>query len=93
MSGKLDQSLDEILSTRKPGAARGRPRRRGAGTRAVVGGVQKSTAKPATKTAAKGTADKAAGGATKIIVSGLVSLHPPSISSDGPWLTVSSLPT
>lgn len=80
MSGKLDQSLDDILSSRPRG---GRGGRRGgrraptaatrASTRAPAGGVQKST--KATKGTAKAAAPNgpAAGtGDSKIIVSNLV---------------------
>ena len=79
MSGKLDQSLDDILSSRPRG---GRAVRRGrrAGTtgtkvaaRAPTGGIQKSTraAKPATKTTAP-NGPAAGTGDSKIIVSNLV---------------------
>ncbi|KAH8677339.1 hypothetical protein BX600DRAFT_430690 [Xylariales sp. PMI_506] len=76
MSGKLDQSLDEILSTqRKTGPRRGRPQRRSAGrpvTTAPVGGVQKSSKKPQAA-ATKQAPAKAAGGNgdSKIVVSNL----------------------
>ena len=74
MSGKLDQSLDEILSTRRT-VARGRPRRRGTTARAApVGGVGKSTGKTTAKATSKGNATMAAAGTdSKIIVSNLVS--------------------
>ena len=94
MSGKLDQSLDEILSTRRTGtAARGRPRRRGATTRAApVGGVSKSAAKATTKTTGKGNATAAAGGIdSKIIVSNLVG-RPLSKNTNDLTLTMYSLP-
>lgn len=78
MSGKLDQSLDDILSTqRKSGAGRrGRGRRAataaGRVTKAApAGGIQKNT-----KGASKASALKvpqASSGDTKIIVSNLVS--------------------
>jgi THO complex subunit 4 len=83
MSGKLDQSLDEILSTqRKAGGRRGRnPARRASGriaTTAPVGGVQKNSKKP--QAAAKQAPAKASGGPgdSKVVVSNLVStgLHP-----------------
>lgn len=80
MSGKLDQSLDEILSARRPTARRGRPRRVAAGTKtngvaatAPVGGVKKAT-RP-TRTGAKTTAQNGpapGSGESKIIVSNLV---------------------
>ena len=78
MSGKLDQSLDDILSTRRKTAAgrRGRGRRVPNGTRvttaAPAGGIQKSTrgAKGASKTTVP--SGPTAGGDTKIIVSNLV---------------------
>ena len=82
MSGKLDQSLDDILSSRP---ARGRAVRRGrragtAGTktttRAPVGGIQKNTkgAKPSIKAAAP-SGPAAGTGDSKIIVSNLVRLE------------------
>jgi len=80
MSGKLDKSLDEILSssrTRGGGAAAGRRRsqRRSAGrptTASPVGGIQK-TAKPARTAAAKTAPIKGAGRIdSKVIVSNLV---------------------
>ena len=80
MSGKLDQSLDEILSTRRKTAGRrGRGgRRTGNATKATtappVGGIQKSTR--ATKTVpAKSvvpSGPSAGSGESKIIVSNLV---------------------
>lgn len=81
MSGKLDQSLDEILSTRRktvPGRGRGRGRRAPNAARvttaAPVGGIQKNTR--ATRGGAKANVPN--GPATgsrdsKIIVSNLVS--------------------
>lgn len=82
MSGKLDQSLDEILtSQRRNNQGRRRSQRRPAGaTRpaaaAPAGGVQK-TAKPA-RNASKPTPAKGAGltGESKIMVSNLVSRAP-----------------
>ena len=79
MSGKLDQSLDEILSTQRRGKsnARGRGGRRSAGGKpanaAPAGGIQKNT-KPA-RNAAKPAPAKSAGltGESKIVVSNLVS--------------------
>jgi len=79
MSGKLDQSLDEILKTQK-GSIRGRGTRRGrrapSGARATpvvaapVGGVKKNSkqAKGAVKSVPTGPA---AGGNTRVQVSGL----------------------
>lgn len=80
MSGKLDQSLDEILSTqrRTGGARRRNPTRRVAGrpaTTAPVGGVQKTKqarAATAKQTPARGAA---AHGESKVVVSNLVSLY------------------
>ncbi|KAK6067073.1 RNA recognition domain-containing protein [Seiridium cupressi] len=76
MSGKLDQSLDEIVSTqRKAGGRRGRnPARRASGrpaTTAPVGGVQKNSKKP--QAATKQAPAKAAGGPgdSKVVVSNL----------------------
>ena len=81
MSGKLDQSLDEILSSRRKTAGRrgGRGgRRAGNGTKAAsaapVGGIQKNTrgakTAPAKSTVPSGPA--AGSGESKIIVSNLV---------------------
>ncbi|KAI1083740.1 RNA recognition domain-containing protein [Whalleya microplaca] len=77
MSGKLDQSLDEILSTQRRGAGgRGGRRsvRRSAGrptTTAPVGGVQKTSKPRAAST--KQTPAKTAGGSgeSKVVVSNL----------------------
>ncbi|KAF7518808.1 hypothetical protein G7054_g13334 [Neopestalotiopsis clavispora] len=77
MSGKLDQSLDEIVSTqRKAGGRRGgrNTTRRASGrttTVAPVGGVQKNSKKP--QTAAKQAPAKAAAGPgdSKVVVSNL----------------------
>jgi hypothetical protein len=79
MSGKLDQSLDEILSNqRRNQQGRRRSQRRAAGatrsaTTAPAGGIQKSS--KAARTAAKPTPAKGAGltGESKIMVSNLVS--------------------
>lgn len=79
MSGKLDQSLDDILSTRRKTAGRrGRGRRVPTGTRvttaAPAGGIQKSAKN--TRGAAKAAVPSgpaAGSGDTKIIVSNLVS--------------------
>jgi hypothetical protein len=75
-SGKLDQTLDEILSTQRQAAGRRRSVRRSTRTaakQAPVGGIQKNT-KPA-RNAAKQVPTKATGpiGESKIIVSNLVS--------------------
>lgn len=81
MSGKLDQSLDQILSDRKSstrGRGRGRGRRVANAARvtkaAPAGGIQKNTRTKNTAAAAP-TANGAAnaGTETKIIVSNLVS--------------------
>ncbi|KAK2001266.1 hypothetical protein LX36DRAFT_708669 [Colletotrichum falcatum] len=75
MSGKLDQSLDEILSTQRRAGGR-RSQRRSTGGRpaaaAPVGGVQK-TSKPARAAANKPNAAKPAQGTgdSKVIVSNL----------------------
>ncbi|KAL2135220.1 hypothetical protein VTI74DRAFT_9312 [Chaetomium olivicolor] len=76
MSGKLDQSLDEILSSRRGTQGRRRSQRRSAGASrpaptAPAGGIQKNT-KPA-RNAAKPTPAKGAGltGESKIMVSNL----------------------
>ena len=79
MSGKLDKSLDDILSTRRKTARRGAGRRvptAGRTTSAPVGGIQKST--KAAKVAAKAAVPKgpaAVSGDSKIIVSNLVGRH------------------
>ncbi|OTA57217.1 hypothetical protein K449DRAFT_437494 [Hypoxylon sp. EC38] len=76
MSGKLDQSLDEILSTqRRAAGGRRRVPRRSAGratTTAPVGGVQKTSKQPRAG-ATKQTPAKAAGGngESKVVVSNL----------------------
>ncbi|KAI8232205.1 mRNA export protein mlo3 [Colletotrichum sp. SAR 10_99] len=77
MSGKLDQSLDEILSTqrRSSGGPRRRSQRRSTGRPAAaapVGGVQK-TSKPARAAANKPNAAKPSQGSgdSKVIVSNL----------------------
>ena len=79
MSGKLDQSLDEILSTRrKTVGRRGRGRRVGTTTKATAaapaGGIQKSTkaAKAAPAKSAVPSGPAAGNGESKIIVSNLV---------------------
>jgi THO complex subunit 4 len=83
MSGKLDQSLDEILSTQRRSATRGNRRggrrvshpNRNAAATAPVGGVKKAV-KPA-KGAGKAipTGPSAGSGDSKIVVSGMVSIH------------------
>ena len=78
MSGKLDQSLDEILSSqRKNQQGRRKSQRRSVGanrptTAAPAGGIQKTT-KPA-RNATKAATGKGAGivGESKIVVSNLV---------------------
>lgn len=78
MSGKLDQSLDEILSTQRRAAGGRRPNQRRSARRAVtaapVGGVQKTSKQPRAA-AAKQIPAKAAGvhGESKVVVSNLVS--------------------
>lgn len=85
MSGNLDKSLDEILSTRRNTARRGRARRAPNATRkttaAPVGGVSKA-ARNAPKPAGKSSvpSGQASGnGESKIIVSNLVSSPHPHI--------------
>lgn len=78
MSGKLDQSLDEITTAQKRTAGRRRnPPRRTAGRPVVtapIGGIRKNT-KPARGPGAKAVPARAAplSGESKIIVSNLVS--------------------
>lgn len=97
MSGKLDQSLDEILSTQRRSAPRGRrSARRASGkpaTTAPVGGVQK-TSKPARGNAAKPAPAKAgkATGESKVIVSNLVSAHFPVVHVSASVLTAANSP-
>lgn len=87
MSGKLDQSLDEILSNqRRSQQGRRRSQRRTAGTNrptttAPAGGIQKNT--KAARTAAKPTPAKGAGltDESKIMVSNLVSRFSPGYRS------------
>lgn len=80
MSGKLDQSLGDIISTQRRTAGRRRSARRSGDRPAVtapVGGIKKTT-KPARPAATKpGTPAKAATitGESKIIVSNLVGSH------------------
>ncbi len=80
MSGKLDQSLDEILSTqrRTVGGRRQAPRRstRRPTTTAPVGGVQKTSKQPRTAVNKQIPAKAAGGnGESKVVVSNLVSLE------------------
>ena len=77
MSGKLDQSLDEILSTRRKFAGRGGRGGRRVGKTAVaapVGGIRKNTrgAKTAPAKSAAPSGPAAGNGESKIIVSNLV---------------------
>ena len=79
MASKLDQSLDEILTTRKAGARRGQGRRAVTGARnaAPAGGIKKNATPP---TRSSGRISNAAvqpvvGGDSKIIVSNLVSIY------------------
>ncbi|KAI9766972.1 MAG: hypothetical protein M1835_007104, partial [Candelina submexicana] len=79
MSAKLDQSLDEILSTRKTPRGRGRGRRaptaarvNGAAAAAPVGGIQKTTRSTrASARAVVPTGPTAGSGESKVIVSNL----------------------
>ena len=79
MSAKLDQSLDEILSTRKTPRGRGRGRRapntartNGAAA-APVGGIQKTARSTrGSARAAAPTGPTAGSGESKVIVSNLV---------------------
>ncbi len=82
MSGKLDQSLDEILSTQRRNAGQRRPVRRSTGHPAAkpapVGGIRK-TAKPTRNSAVKPGGAKTGGviGESKVVVSNLVRTSPP----------------
>lgn len=75
MSGKLDQSLDEILKTRPRGDRRGRSARRGPGRPAAaaapVGGVTKTTRQPKQSKAAATAPAPAVSGESKIMISNL----------------------
>ncbi|KAI9703792.1 MAG: hypothetical protein M1836_007562 [Candelina mexicana] len=79
MSAKLDQSLDEILSTRKTPRGRGRGRRaptaariNGAAAAAPVGGIQKTARSTrASARAVVPTGPTAGSGESKVIVSNL----------------------
>ena len=89
MAGKLDQSLDEILSTRRAaGRGRGRPARR-AGRGAPSGGIQKNTTRANGKATGKSVGTVPASGDSKIIVSNLV--RPPNIWSTCKDANTSSL--
>jgi THO complex subunit 4 len=95
MSGKLDQSLDEILSTNKGTRAGGRRSTRKTARPAAaapVGGVKKNT-KPARGAAAKPSTGKAAKppGESKIIVSNLVRTYPLAVSN-GPTADIRPQP-
>lgn len=82
MSGKLDQSLDDIVSSHRRGPGRGPRGRRSGPTRsaatkstaAPVGGIKKNTTKAA-KPVIKGapTGPSGVSGNSRIIISGLVS--------------------
>lgn len=77
MSGKLDKSLDEILVNRRQSNHRRGGARRG-GKAGAAGGIRKTKAtKPTGKAAGKAAQPAAAPTPTdsKIMVSGLVSLH------------------
>ena len=81
MSGKLDQSLDQILGDRRKdtGSRRGRGRRVGnraakVTSAAPAGGIQKKTKAKATVTPTGPAKALPTGGDTKIIVSNLVGL-------------------
>lgn len=80
-SGKLDQSLDEILTSQRRTAGRRRSTRRPAGRPAAaaapVGGIQKA-GKAVRGNAAKPAPNKGVGGiGSKIMVSNLVSYYDP----------------
>ncbi|KAI1471355.1 uncharacterized protein F4812DRAFT_467460 [Daldinia caldariorum] len=74
MSGKLDQSLDEIVSTQRRAGGKGRqnPRRSTRRTTtAPVGGVQKTSRQPRTAAAKQIPAKATANGESKVVVSNL----------------------
>ena len=75
-TGKLDQSLDEILKTRRTSDRRGRGARRGAGRPAApaapVGGVAKSTRQPKQPKNVPTAPAAAVSGESKIMISNLV---------------------
>lgn len=80
MSGKLDQSLDEILSTNKRSVIRGKGRGRGRAARpgraaavaAPVGGIKKTAKQAKGAVKAVPTGPSGAGGDSRIQVSNLV---------------------
>ncbi|KAI0131079.1 hypothetical protein F4814DRAFT_404756 [Daldinia grandis] len=75
MSGKLDQSLDEIVSTQRRVVGKGRqnPRRstRRPATTAPVGGVQKTSRQPRAAAAKQIPAKATGSGESKVVVSNL----------------------
>lgn len=80
MSGKLDQSLDEITTSQRRASAgrrrsQRRPAARAAAATAPAGGIKKTT-KPARNAGTKATQAQAAPakGDSKVIVSNLVSI-------------------
>ena len=82
MSGKLDQSLDEILSTqRRAAGGRRRSQRRSSGrptTAAPVGGVQKNSRQTRATATKQAPAKAVTGhGESKVVVSNLVSHYLP----------------
>jgi THO complex subunit 4 len=87
MSGKLDQSLDEITSAQRKNAGRRRSTQRRSSTRAAVaapvGGIKKTT-KPARGAVSKTTPAKAipSNAESKVIVSNLVRSVPSIITGD-----------
>lgn len=81
MSGKLDQSLDEILSTQRRAVGdRRRSQRRSSGrpaTTAPVGGVQKNSRQTRAAATKQAPAKAVTGhGESKVVVSNLVSYCP-----------------
>lgn len=83
MSGKLDQSLDEILSTQHKSGGRRQAARKAArpATKAPVGGVHKNTRPARAGNAIKSVPARGAKntGESKIIVSNLVRITPVSV--------------
>jgi THO complex subunit 4 len=84
MSGKLDQSLDEILSTRRKANRGRRPHKpakaSGAVISAPVGGIKKSVKSARSATKGVPTGPSATPKESKIIVTGLVRLLPDKLS-------------
>jgi len=81
MSGKLDQSLDEILSTQKRGSrTRRAPSGRTTAVAAPVGGIKKPAKAARGAVKAIPTGPSGGSGDSKIVVSNLVCSHDLSVT-------------